>query len=115
MYHLALASTLQNQLIVLNGTQAVTSQFPLRYSGPRSFALLGDQPSLTFEEKSANWYEVLKSDSDVDFVVSWGTPSGSVWCTDPVSPPFQEMLRIKHDLVFVKEGASRVQLWRKRG
>ena len=115
MYHLALASTLQNQLIVLNGTQAVTSHFPLRYSGPRSFALLGDQPSLTFEEKSANWQEFLRSDSDAEFIVSWGVPTGPVWCTNPVSPPFQEEFGISHDLVFVKEGASRVQLWRKRG
>jgi hypothetical protein len=115
MYHLALASTLQNQLIVLNGTQAVTSQFPLRYSGPRSFALLGDQASLTFEEKSANWQEFLRSDSDAEFIVSWGVPTGPVWCTNPVSPPFQEEFGISHDLVFVKEGASRVQLWRKRG
>src|ERR1035437_4518141 len=114
-YHTALGSTLENQLIVLNGTQAITSSFPLRSSGPRSFVSLDDEPSFTFEEKSANWYKLLRSDSDVDFVVSWGTPSGSTWCTKPVNPPFEEMLRIKHDLVFVKEGTSRVQLWRKRG
>src|ERR1035437_2567007 len=113
-YHLALASALKNQLIVLNGTQAVTAQFPLRYSGTRSFPSLGDQPSLTFEEKSANWHEVLKTDTDVDFVVSWGTPNGSTWCKNPVKAPFEEMLRLRHDLVFSKEGTSRVQLWQKR-
>ncbi len=114
-YHLALASTLKNQLIVLNDYEARSSVFPLRYSGTRSFAATENDGWSTFEEKRAAWSEVLNSDTGADFVLSWGTPSGPTYCTNPVAPPFEEALRIKHDLVFFTKGASCVQLWRKRG
>jgi hypothetical protein len=114
--HWALASILERQLIVLNDYEARTSHFPLKYSRLRPKGSI-DETDVNSEQKRAAWLEVLSNDPDADFVVSWGAPSGPSNCAtaEPVGPPFEEVLRIKYDLVFVKQDTSRVELWRKRG
>lgn len=115
--HWALASTLRNELIVLNDYQANTSHFPLRHLKSRSSVV--NEVDLSSERKTAAWFEILNNDQDVDYVVSWGTPSGVTrlddTCKKSVEPPFEEILKIRHDLVVSKQGTSRVELWRKRG
>jgi hypothetical protein len=114
--HWALASILERQLIVLNDYEARTSHFPLKYLRLRPKGSI-DETDVNSEQKRAAWLEVLSNDPDADFVVSWGAPSGPSNCAtaEPVGPPFEEVLRIKYDLVFVKQDTSRVELWRKRG
>ncbi len=113
--HWALASTLENQLIVLNDYQARTSHFPLKYLKVRPEGS-NDEVNSNSGQQRAAWLQVLSNDPDADFVVSWGTPSGGSTCTaTPVEPPFEEELRSRYDLVFAKQDASRVQLWRKHG
>jgi hypothetical protein len=115
--HWALASTLKNELIVLNDYQGNTSHFPLKYL--RSRLAVINEVDLRSERQRAAWFEILKTDPEVDFVVSWGTPSGITrldnTCTNSVDPPFEEALKIRYDLAFFKKGTSRVELWRKRG
>jgi hypothetical protein len=113
--HWALGSTLENQLIVLNDYQGRTSHFPLKYLGSRAQGS-NDEVDLNSGQQRAAWLELLINDPDAEFVVSWGTPSGTSNCKEtPVSPPFEEALRAKYDLVFAGQNASRVQLWKKRG
>jgi hypothetical protein len=112
--HWAMASTLKNQLIVLNDYEANSSHFPLQYVRPQPASVVDDF-GLNAERQRSAWFEILKSDPDVDFVVSWGTPSGVNNCPNAVAPPFEEAFRSNYDLVYFKEGASRVELWRKRG
>jgi len=112
--HWALGSALGKELIVLNDYQAYSSVFPLKYSRMQSKALV-NEVSLSSEWRTAAWSDVLKSDFDVDFVVSWGTPSiGAVPCPNPLSPPFDDVLRVGYDLVFSNKITSRVELWRRR-
>lgn len=111
--HWAMASTLENQLIVLNDYQARTSHFPLKYLRSRPEGS-NEEVDLNSAQQRAAWLEVLSNDPDADFVVSWGMPSGGNCTATPVGPPFEEALRIEYDLVFAKQDASRVQLWRKR-
>ena len=114
--HWALSSILERQLIVLNDYQARTSHFPLKHVRLQPKGSI-DEADVISEQKKAAWFEVLNNDPDADFVVSWGAPSGPSNCTTapPVVPPFEEVLRINYDLVFVNQETSRVQLWRKRG
>jgi hypothetical protein len=76
--HLAVAGALKNELIVLNDILPNTSFFPVRYPTSRYIGIL-DEVNLSdddvdwgAEQKRAAWLEILKSDADVDFVVSWG-------------------------------------------
>lgn len=112
--HWALAGALKNELIVLNDYQADSSVFPLKYLASRYTGII-NEVDLSAERKRAAWLEVLKSDPNVDFVVSWGAPSGVTICPSAVSPPFEEALKTRYDLLFFKQGTSRVELWRKRG
>jgi hypothetical protein len=114
-YHLALSGALQNELIVLNDYQARTSHFPLRYQGPQSFAQIDTTWAMTLDEVGNSWRKILAKDPDVDYIVSWGIPSGPSYCENAVAPPIADYLSVKHELVYFKDGASRIQLWRKRG
>jgi hypothetical protein len=110
--HWALIGALKNELIVLNDYEAYTTYFPLESLTPR-YADVQDEVDLNSEQDRAVWFNILKSDPDVDFVVSWGV-SRRANCTNAVYPPFEEALKTRHDMVFFKQGASRVELWRKR-
>ncbi|MGA2717132.1 MAG: hypothetical protein ABSG41_28955 [Bryobacteraceae bacterium] len=118
--HWALVGALKNELIVLNDYEAATSHFPLKYSTPRYAGVInevdssGDEADLSGEKKRAAWVEILKSDPDVDFVLSWGI-SRAPNCMNSVYPPFEELLKNRYDRVFFKQDSSRVELWRKRG
>jgi hypothetical protein len=96
--------------------QARTSHFPLKYSRLRPKGSI-DEADVNSDKKRAAWLEALSNDPDADFVVSWGAPSGPCNCatTAPVKPPFEEVLRIKHEPFFAKQDTSRIELWRKRG
>ena len=115
--HWALAGALKNELIVLNDYQGHTSHFPLKYVTDR-YTGVKDELRLAAdssgERNRATWFEILKNDSDVDFVVSWGTSRGPN-CLNPVYPPFVEALKSRYEMFFFKQGSSRVELWRKRG
>jgi hypothetical protein len=115
--HWAMASALRNELIVLNDYQANTSHFPLKYLKSRSSII--NEVDSSSERKTAAWLEILNNDTDVDYVVSWGTPSEVTrvddLCKKLVEPPFEETLKIRYELVVSKQGTSRVELWRKRG
>jgi hypothetical protein len=110
--HWALIGALKNELIVLNDYEAYTTYFPLESLTSR-YADVQDEVDLSSEQDRAVWFNILKSDPDVDFVVSWGV-SRRASCTNSVYPPFEEALRTRYDMVFFKQGASRVELWRKR-
>jgi hypothetical protein len=118
--HWALVGALKNELIVLNDYQANTSHFPLKYLTSRYTGVFNevdlsrDEVDLIGEQKRAAWFEILKSDPDVDFVLSWGISRGPN-CRNSVYPPFEEALKNRYDMVFFKQGSSRVELWRKRG
>jgi hypothetical protein len=114
--HWAMVGALKNELIVLNDYEGNTSHFPLeyltrRYSGVINEVDLG--ADLSAEENRAAWSEILKSDSEVDFVVSWGISRGAD-CTRSVHSLFGEALENRYDMILSEEGASRVELWRKR-
>jgi hypothetical protein len=110
----ALVGALRNELIVLNYYEAYTSHFPLRYLTSRYADVVGEV-DLSDEQNKAAWSDTLRSDPDVDFVVSWGISRGiSANCTNSVDPPFEEALRSRYDVVFSQQGTSRVELWRKR-
>jgi hypothetical protein len=112
--HLALASTLKNELVVLNDYEAASLDFPLNYRRSMPAGVV-NEVDLSSNLQRAAWQEILESDPDVDFVVSWGAPSGVNNCASSVGPPFEDALESKYDLVFSKRGASSVELWRKRG
>ena len=76
--HFALGSTLERGLIVLNDYQGLTSHFPLKYSKGRPEASIDEPPT---PQQATAWLDVLHNDSDVDFVVSWGTPTGPRVCS----------------------------------
>jgi hypothetical protein len=114
--HWALVGALKNELIVLNDYQAGTSLFPLKYSTSR-YTDVTNEVDLSSERNRAAWFETLKNDPDVDFIVSWGISRGAsrgAYCTNSVYPPFEEALKSRYDMVFSKQGTSRVELWRKR-
>jgi len=107
--HWAVVGALKNELVVLNDSQGATSHFPLRDLAP-----LDLQVTLEVSDwNRAAWLDLLKG-ADVDFIVSWGTPVGVVSCKDFVPLPFEEALITKYDLVFFKQGSSRIALWRRR-
>jgi len=115
--HWALVGALRNQLIVLNDYEANTSHFPLQQLTSRYPDLVDEieQDKLSWGEwKNAAWLNVLNNDAEVDFVVSWGI-SRAPSCDTPVAAPLEDALKNGFDLVYSKEGSSRVQLWRKRG
>ncbi len=111
--HWALAGALRNQLLVLNDYQANTSHFPLQYVTTRYAGLINDVDLIKGRNREA-WLETLQSDPGVDFIVSWGTPSGVTTCPGSVDPPFEQQLKQRYNLLFSERGVSRVQLWRKR-
>jgi hypothetical protein len=108
--HLALAGMLKSQAIVLNNYQGNTTHFPLKYRMFRNSVPVEDEFR---EEKTHEWEQLLTNGSEASYIVSFGVPSRS-FCENPVNPPLEETLRIRHDLVFSRESLSRVQLWRKR-
>lgn len=110
--HWALAGALKNELIVLNDYEAKTAQFPLQYVSSR-YAGISNEVDLNSASKRAAWLNVLDGNPNADYVVSWGTPSGIV-CSNPVDPPFTDQLQRSYDRVLSNQGASRVELWRKR-
>ncbi len=110
--HWALAGALKNELIVLNDYQINASHFPLKAMTTRYAGVINGE-DLSSDQTRAAWLEILKSNPPVDFVVSWGTPSGVTNCMGSVGPPFEEQLKRGYDLVFSKQGVSRVELWRK--
>ena len=116
--HWALVGALKNELIVLNDYQANTSHFPLKSLTSRYAGVINDvemsSDDLSDEQKRAAWIEILKSDSDADFVLSWGV-SRKPDCGNSEDAPFEELLKNRYDRVFFKQGSSRVELWRKRG
>ena len=115
--HWALVGALKNELIVLNDYEANTSHFPLQQMTSRYPDLVDEieQDKLSWGEwKKAAWLNVLNNDDGVDFVVSWGI-SRAPSCDTPVAAPLEDALKSGFDLVYSKEGSSRVQLWRKRG
>ena len=118
--HWAVVGALKNELIVLNDILPNTSFFPVKYSTPRYMGVLdevtlsGDEVDLSGEQKRAAWFEILKTDPDVDFVLSWGISRVSN-CRNSLYPPFEEVLKSRYDMVFAKQGSSNVALWRKRG
>jgi hypothetical protein len=111
--HWALAGALPNELIVLNDYQAAASHFPLQYTTPR-YAAVADKVDLSTERDRSAWLETLRGDPAAEYVVSWGV-SRSPSCPVSKFPLIEEALKDRYDLVFLKEGASRVALWRKRG
>jgi hypothetical protein len=117
--HWALAGALKNELIVLNDYQANSSVFPLKYLKSRYARMvdeidsIGEEADSIAEKKRAAWVEILESDPNVDFVISWGLSRGPT-CLNSVQPPFEEALKHRYDLAFFKQGVSRVELWRQR-
>jgi hypothetical protein len=114
--HWALLGALKNELIVLNDYEANTSHFPLEYLTRRYRGVINEVnlgADLSAEQNRAAWLETLNSDSDVDFVVSWGVPRG-VDCMRSVYSPFGEALKSRYDVVVSVQGTSHVELWRKR-
>lgn len=110
--HWALAGALRNELIVLNDYQAAASHFPLQYSSPR-YAAVADKVDLSAERDRTAWLAALQGDPTAEYVVSWGV-SRSPACPVAVYPFIDEALKNRYDLVFSKDGASRVALWRRR-
>jgi hypothetical protein len=112
--HMAMSAAIRDQLFVLNDYQAYTSHFPLRLLDRQAFIGAVTQWGMTSHQAHLAWHKPLTSDNGVEFVVSWGIPSGPSFCEDPVAAPSEDSLRIKYDLIFSGEGDSRVQLWRRR-
>ncbi len=110
--HWGLLGALKNELIVLNDYEGDTSHFPLKYVTSR-YAELQNEVDLSDERNRAAWIGILNSDPDVDFIVSWGISRGPN-CTNLVNAPFEELLESRYDMVLSKQGAARVELWRKR-
>lgn len=119
--HWAIGGALKNELIVLNDYEATTSHFPLQYLTTRYSGVIDEvTPAADWssEENRAAWNKILMSDSGVDFVVTWGVSwaiSRAANCADSKYSPFEEALKSRYEMVFLKQGASRVGLWRKRG
>jgi hypothetical protein len=113
--HWALAGALKNELIVLNDYQAHTSHFPLKYLNSR-YASVINEVDLDSERNKVAWSELLNSDPYVDFVVSWGISRGisGDHCKTLISPPFEETLKNRYDMVLSSQGTSRVEVWRQR-
>ena len=111
--HWAMAGALKNELIVLNDYQADFSHFPLKYLTSRDAGIINEVDTSS-EQNRAAWFEALNSDPDVDFVLSWGI-SRDPACSNSIDPPFEEALKNRYDMVFFRQGSSRVELWRKRG
>jgi hypothetical protein len=110
--HWALAGALKHELIVLNDYESSASHFPLKYVKSR-FALI-NEVDFSSEKTVDAWVEDLEEDREIDFVLSWGAGSGISACGDPVAPPLEQALSGSYNLVAVKEGSCRVQLWKRR-
>jgi hypothetical protein len=118
--HWAVVGALKNELLVMNDILPNTSFFPVKYLTSRYVGVLdevnfsNDDVDWSGKQKRAAWLEILKSDPDIDFVLSWGI-SRVPNCKDSAYPPFEEELKNRYEMVLFKLGTSRVEVWRKRG
>jgi hypothetical protein len=67
------------------------------------------------EEQKAAWIAALsRDDPEVDYVVSWGVPSGVNSCPAAVGPPFEQDFAIHYDRILSQDGNSRIEVWRRK-
>ncbi len=112
--HWALSVATAKNLVVLNDYEASTSHFPLRYRDSR-FTSIIDELDLEGSKNMDAWNEVLgRRDKDVDYILSWGVPSGVSSCPAPVAPPLEDRLGVGYDRIVSNQGTSRVGVWRIR-
>ena len=113
--HLALWGAADEDLIVLNDNTDYSRTFPIQYRDRRFASSLTSTSSPPSDKQKAVWSQFLSQDEpDVDYVISWGSPSGVEGCTNPVDPPFQGGLATHFDRAVSQKGVSLVDVWRRR-
>ena len=113
-WHWGVSVAAAKDLIVLNDYEGTTSHFPLRYRSLQFAPLVnGFDPAV--DTQTALWNGILsQSDLGVDYVLSWGVPSGVSSCPGSVEPPFEQTLRRHFDLVASTAKVSRTAVWKRR-
>jgi hypothetical protein len=110
--HWGLLGAMEPDLIVLNDYEPATEHFPTEYRD-RRYASLENEFKFTSPEVNA-WSEALASSPGVEYVVSWGVPSGTrnsscgTWVPAPLERDLQRTFQMESEA----RGASRVQIWR---
>jgi hypothetical protein len=110
--HLAFFLAAERELIALNNYEPASGQFPVLYRGASFPSLIGEFEFT--DENQHRWVDALQKSSGIDYVVSWGTPSGVQICPAPVGAPLKDSLAKNYDLLVRKTGASLVEIWKRR-
>jgi len=113
--HWAMGVAAAKGLMVLNDYEAATNDFPLRYRHPEIGSDVVDELDVSNEKKLAAWNAVLRrNDPSAEFVIVWGVPRGVSSCPAPIAPPLEDVLSLHYERIISTEGASPIQIWRRR-
>jgi len=113
--HWALKGALKYELIVQNDYQPVASIFPIQLS-LSGFGAIVNEVAADDGTAVGRWSEfVSRAHPAVDYIVSWGTPSGVKSCAgNLVNAPLEEMFKVRYERIVRTEVMSRVSMWRRR-
>jgi len=108
--HLAVLPAAERELVILNDYEPSTSQFPVLYREASFASMLNE---ILFEKGDQDRFiDGLKKTSAIDYVISWGVPSGVRNCSAWIEAPLQSSLMENYNLLARRAGVSRVEIWK---